>query len=184
MVALIPQLITVGIFIALLFGHAALTHYCFSSKHSNNRRAGVIATFTLGLGMIVFAFLFATFLFDAFSTTDVELFSFLSTIIPSYMESTRELTCAQLDVISPITTTMLMVTIAALYYTVQFTDTSLSAFTTYLTTIFISGIYFLYAQGPASIFAAYEFLLLPSSLMIDYFSKTVRAREATYFMVA
>ncbi len=176
---------SIFIFIALLIIHALLTRYYFIKTGARFIKTGaVIKPFLAGLCVLFFGFLFTALIFDVFSSTEAEMFTFLNCIIPAYMDSTRDLVCTTFDIISPITTSLLLICIAALYYTVQFTNEDISKFSLYLASIFLSGTYFIFAKGSISIFIAYELLLLPSCLMIDRFSKTARGKEAAYFMIA
>jgi NADH:ubiquinone oxidoreductase subunit 4 (subunit M) len=79
--------------------------------------------------------------------------------------------------------TMLLIIIAAFYYTVQFSRIELRRFTLYSVCIYASGLLFVATNSIVVMFIAYELILLPTTLVLDYFSKTGRSREATNFML-
>ena len=79
--------------------------------------------------------------------------------------------------------TFLMVIIAAYYYNVQFSKEYLWQFVLYSSTIYLSGLMFVTTNSITAMFVAYELILIPTSIMLDMFSKTSKSREATEFMV-
>ena len=79
--------------------------------------------------------------------------------------------------------TICSVIIASIYYTIQFMRTDLFRFILYSLVLLISGLIFVSTASIFIMFVAYEGILLPTSLMLEYFSKTGRSREATRFMI-
>lgn len=84
---------------------------------------------------------------------------------------------------SQILVSMLGIVLVAIYYTVAFDTTELFKLLSYCFCIFLSGLLFISATNLIIIFVAYEFILVPTILVLELFSKTTRAREATYFMI-
>ncbi len=78
---------------------------------------------------------------------------------------------------------MLFIIIASFYYTVTFSKTELNRFVLYSVCIYLSGMLFLLTSSISVMFIAYELILLPTTLVLEYFSKTGRSREATQFML-
>jgi NADH:ubiquinone oxidoreductase subunit 5 (subunit L)/multisubunit Na+/H+ antiporter MnhA subunit len=86
--------------------------------------------------------------------------------------------------VAPVCIFMLTIILAAVYYSVQFMQESLTNFLLYTASIFFSGIFFLVAENVYGIFIAYELLLIPTSLLLYHFSKTTeRSMEAVNFMI-
>ncbi len=79
--------------------------------------------------------------------------------------------------------TMLLIIVAALYYTVQFGGDYLWQYVVYSAAIFVGGAAFVLNSLILVMFVAYEVVLVPTTVMIDHFSKTSRSREATLFML-
>lgn len=83
-----------------------------------------------------------------------------------------------------IITTMLLIIIISIYYTVAFDSRRLIIFILYSIFVFIGGLVLIIATRPLAIFLSYEMLLLPTAYIIDSCSKTARSRNAAKVMVA
>lgn len=82
-----------------------------------------------------------------------------------------------------ILTAMLGIVVIAIYYTVVFSRVELLKFLSYCLAIFLSGILFITTTNLIVMFIAYEAILVPTVMVLEFFSKTTRSREATIFMI-
>jgi hydrogenase-4 component B len=78
---------------------------------------------------------------------------------------------------------MLFIVILAIYYTVAFMDSEIKNFIIYCGLLYICGFMLVVTSSTILMFVAFEGILIPTSIVLDKFSKTVRGRDATLSMI-
>jgi hypothetical protein len=132
---------------------------------------------------LVFLFLAFTFFFNLL--LDVDYF-FMTSCFNMNVEhagyiNSNMFNFEQLLVFSLIT--MLLISICSIFYCVAFNIEELSTFIIYTGLVFCGGCMLLISITPICIFTAYEFILIPTAVVLLMFSKTSRSKEATIFMI-
>ena len=76
----------------------------------------------------------------------------------------------------------LLITVVSLLFCLSYNFSELFSFLVYVMVITISGLGLFYSDSVIMFFVFYEFLLLPSFLILYKYSKTRRSVEAAYLM--
>ena len=178
------QLSAVMFFIFLLLAHSFITRHVFSLKDSSavTGRSSLIA-FITGLTVIVFTCIATLVVFDVCCKKNEDFFEGVAIFASIISEDMHGFISIRAYAVCGISTLLLLICLTALYYCTHFSKDRLDAFVFYMTSVFYSGVMFVFVESAVAMFIAYEFLLIPTTLMIDGFAKTSRGVEAARFML-
>lgn len=172
------------IFGVLLFIHALVFFNLelkqFFSLRINSLISFVIIFFILLL--VVFRLLILFQYYDSTSQIILSLFNGCSSVYLNirsnlYLSSAFALSVGQTLI------SMLLIIVISVHYTVAFQKQEVLRFLFYSIVLYVCGIIFVTTSHIIIMFVSFEGILIPTSVVLDLYSKTLRARDATKMMI-